>query len=134
MTPRSIDEIVAAARAGRERIAVRDLPSLLADGAWVIDLRTPWTRDAHGHLPGAVVVEHTVFLWRLDPASASRMADGPGYDDLVITMCNEGFSSTLAARDLRELGFHRATDLEGGFRAWAASGLPVEAEPTRYVT
>ena len=49
-------------------------------------------------------------------------------------MCNEGYSSTLAARDLRELGFARATDVIGGFRAWAEAGLPIQAEPTRYIT
>lgn len=131
---RGVDEIVAAAREGRERVLVADLPGLIGDGAWVIDLRTPWTRDVEGHLPGAVVIEPTVYLWRLDPRSGSRMADGPGLDDLLITMCNEGYSSTLAARDLRELGFWRATDLEGGFRAWSGAGLPVEQEPTRYVS
>lgn len=75
-----------------------------------------------------------MYLWRLDPSSASRMDDGPGHDDLLVTVCNEGFSSSLSARDLRELGFARATNLEGGFRAWAAAGLPVEPRPTRYVT
>lgn len=132
--PRGIDDIVAAAREGRERVRAEDLPSLLDHGAWLIDLRTPWTRDVEGHVPGGVVIEPTVFLWRLDPLSGSRLPDGPGYDDLVITMCNEGYSSSLAARDLRELGFARATDLEGGFRAWAEAGLPVRADPTRYVT
>ncbi|MCG7310113.1 rhodanese-like domain-containing protein [Brachybacterium sp. ACRRE] len=131
---RSIAEILAEARRGTARVAPSDLPGRLRDGARVIDVRTPWTRDAEGHIPGAIVVEHTVMLWRLDPLSPSRMADGPSYDDDVIVVCNEGFSSSLAARDLRELGFSRATDLEGGFRAWAAAGLPVQAEPTRYVT
>ncbi|MBK0332540.1 sulfurtransferase [Brachybacterium sp. MASK1Z-5] len=131
---RSIAEILAEARRGTARVAPSDLPGPLRDGARVIDVRTPWTRDAEGHIPGAIVVEHTVMLWRLDPLSPSRMADGPSYDDDVIVVCNEGFSSSLAARDLRELGFSRATDLEGGFRAWAAAGLPVQAEPTRYVT
>ncbi|WP_152351610.1 rhodanese-like domain-containing protein [Brachybacterium subflavum] len=131
---RSIAEILVEARRGTARVAPRDLPGRLHDGARVIDVRTPWTRDAEGHIPGAIVVEHTVMLWRLDPVSPSRMADGPSYDDDVIVVCNEGFSSSLAARDLRELGFSRATDLEGGFRAWAEQGLPVEPEPTRYVT
>ncbi|UEJ82128.1 sulfurtransferase [Brachybacterium halotolerans subsp. kimchii] len=131
---RSIAEILVEARRGTARVAPSDLPGRLRDGARVIDVRTPWTRDAEGHIPGAIVVERTVMLWRLDPLSPSRMADGPSYDDDVIVVCNEGFSSSLAARDLRELGFSRATDLEGGFRAWAAAGLPVQAEPTRYVT
>ncbi len=134
MTRRSIADVLAAARRGVERVHPDQLAEHQARGAWVIDLRTPWTRDAEGHLPGAVVVEPTVFLWRLDPQSPSRMADGPGYDDEVVLLCNEGYSSSLAARDLRELGFSRATDLDGGFRAWTAAGRPVQAEPSRYVT
>ena len=47
------------------------------------------------------------------------------FDDEVVVVCNEGYHSSLAARDLRALGFHRATDLRGGFRAYAAAGLPV---------
>jgi rhodanese-related sulfurtransferase len=132
--PRSIAEVLSEARRGIVRIEAEDLPRLLRDGAWVIDLRTPWTRDPEGHIPGAVVIEHTVMLWRMDPRSPSRLDDGPGYEDLIITVCNEGYSSSLAARDLRELGFSRATDLVGGFRAWAEAGLPVQASPTRLVT
>jgi rhodanese-related sulfurtransferase len=33
--------------------------------------------------------------------------------------CNEGYQSSLAAANLKRLGFDRATDLAGGFRAWA---------------
>ena len=40
-------------------------------------------------------------------------------------MCADGFSSSLAAASLRELGFRRATDLIGGFNAWKVAGLPV---------
>jgi rhodanese-related sulfurtransferase len=61
------------------------------------------------------------------------MEGGPEHDDLVIVLCNEGYYSSLAARDLRDLGFHRATDLVGGFRAYRAAGLPVAEEPTRYI-
>ena len=61
------------------------------------------------------------------------MADGPGHDDLVVVVCNEGYYSSLAARDLRDLGFHRATDLIGGFRAYRDAGLPTQPEPTRSV-
>lgn len=115
-------------------MAAADLPAHLYAGAWVIDLRTPWTRDAEGHIPGAVVIEHTVHLWRLDPQSPRRMEDGPSYDDELVLVCNEGYASSLHARLLREIGFSRATDLAGGFRAWAAAGLPIQKHPTRYIT
>ncbi len=42
----------------------------------------------------------------------------------MIVVCSEGYASSLAAASLRELGLHRATDLDGGFVAWAAAGLP----------
>ena len=41
-------------------------------------------------------------------------------------VCAEGFSSSLAAASLQELGLHNATDLIGGFQAWEAAGLPVD--------
>ena len=134
-TPRSIAEVLATARAsGPERISPPHLAELLADGsATLIDIRGPHTREPEGHVPGGIVVDHTVVEWRLDPQSPHRMQGGPDYEDLVVVMCNEGYSSSLMARNLRELGFQRATDLDGGFRAWAAAGLPVDGKPTRHV-
>lgn len=128
-----IDEILAAARQGIERIAPEALPALQEQGAQVIDIRTAATRDLEGHIPGATVIERLVLEWRLDPRSADRLEEGPDYDDLVVVVCNQGYYSSLAARDLRDLGFHRATDLIGGFRGYREAGLPVVAEPTRCV-
>lgn len=71
-----------------------------------------------------VGMERLVLEWRLDPECGYAIPDAPARDDLVIVVCNEGYYSSLAARDLRHLGFHRATDLIGGFRAYAEAGLP----------
>ncbi|WP_422116765.1 rhodanese-like domain-containing protein [Brachybacterium sp. UNK5269] len=128
-----IDEILAASRRGIQRIAPGELPALQEQGAHVIDIRTAATRGTEGHIPGATVIERLVLEWRLDPRSADRLEQGPDYDDLVVVVCNEGFYSSLAARDLRDLGFHRATDLVGGFRGYREAGLPAAAEPTRCV-
>jgi rhodanese-related sulfurtransferase len=57
-------------------------------------------------------------LHRLRPAEAS-----------VIVVCNEGYQSSLAAATLQDLGFSRATDLDGGFQAWREAGLPVNPPP-----
>ena len=129
----SIEEILDASRRGVERIDPADLPALLADGAHVIDIRNATTRGPEGHLPGATVIDRLVLEWRLDPRSSHRMEGGPEYEDLIVVVCNEGSYSSLAARDLRDLGFERATDLVGGFRAHLAAGLPVQEEPTRVV-
>jgi rhodanese-related sulfurtransferase len=48
-----------------------------------------------------------------------------------VLVCNEGYQSSLAAATLQDLGFARATDLVGGFQAWAAAGLPVVHELAR---
>jgi rhodanese-related sulfurtransferase len=44
-------------------------------------------------------------------------------------VCSEGYSSSLAAASLQDLGLARATDLEGGFKAWRDAGLPVRDVP-----
>jgi len=66
-----------------------------------------------------------VLEWRLDPRSDARIVELAHYDSLIIVFCSEGYASSLAADSLRHLGLKRATDLEGGFRAWKAAGLPV---------
>ena len=71
-------------------------------------------------------MERTVLEWRLDPASEAALPEAD-YDRHVIVVCNEGYSSSLAAATLQGLGLHRATDLVGGFRAWRAAGLPIIA-------
>ncbi|MFZ0493275.1 MAG: rhodanese-like domain-containing protein, partial [Acidimicrobiia bacterium] len=66
-----------------------------------------------------------VLEWRADPDSRwkdRRIAD---QDLTLILMCNDGFSSSLAAATLVDMGFAHAGDLTGGFRAWRAAGLPV---------
>ena len=61
--------------------------------------------------------------WRFDPASPARLPVA-SYDLHVVVVCSEGYTSSLAAASLQDLGVHRATDLEGGYQAWRAAGLP----------
>jgi rhodanese-related sulfurtransferase len=82
-------------------------------------------RRRDGEVPGALVVDRNVLEWRLDPGCPHRVAEVTGPDQVVIVMCAEGFSSSLAAVSLQDVGLRHATDLEGGFEAWAAAGLPV---------
>ena len=124
---RSIDEILAEARVGLDRVDARRAAALHGAGALLVDIRPSENRAAEGAIPGAVVIERNVLEWRLDPTSSARL-EGVGteiYERHVILVCNEGYASSLAAADLQRLGLRRATDLDGGFRAWAAAGLPV---------
>ena len=78
-------------------------------------------------MPGALVIARNVLEWRLDPGGDFRHPSAPGPDAHVILMCNEGYASSLAAATLQTMGFAGATDLDGGFQAWRAAGLPVAA-------
>ncbi|HXW44405.1 MAG TPA: rhodanese-like domain-containing protein [Streptosporangiaceae bacterium] len=124
--PRSIDEVLATARSGLARLGPEEASSAVADGAVLVDIRPAAQRAAEGEIPGALVVERNVLEWRFDPACDARLPVAD-YDLHVIVVCSEGYTSSLAAAALQELGVHRATDLAGGFRAWEASGLPTLA-------
>ena len=116
----SIDEILGRARTTLDRVPPERLADEQAHGALVVDIRPVEQRQRDGQLLGAVVIDRNVLEWRLDPSSENRIDQVTGYDLRVVVVCNEGYSSSLAAATLQELGLHRATDLIGGFQAWLA--------------
>jgi rhodanese-related sulfurtransferase len=117
--PRTIDELLAEARARLQRVEATDLDAECRAGALVVDIRPVEQRERDGELPGALVIPRNVLEWRLDPASAHRIAE-TGVDRRVIVVCDEGYASSLAAATLQDLGLPRATDLAGGYQAWLA--------------
>ena len=124
--PKTIDDLLAEARARLERVTADQAYAEQRDGALLIDTRTFEQRRETGTVPGAIVLDRTVFEWRLDPASPSHLPEVRDHDARIIVLCRQGYSSSLAAASLQELGLHRATDVIGGFEAWAEAGLPVE--------
>ncbi len=118
--PSRIDERLRAARSRLDRVAPEDLDAEVAAGAIVVDLRPDADRKLDGELPGARVIERIHLEWRLDRTSGAALPEAAD-DRRVILVCNEGYASSLAAADLRELGIARATDLIGGYRAWKAA-------------
>jgi len=129
-TPAAIDRLLAQARADLDRVDVRDLQAEVAAGALVVDTRPVEQRERDGALPGAVVVDRNVLEWRLDPTSPHRIPQATGEERRIILVCNEGYSSSLAAATLRRLGLARATDLVGGFQAWLRASDSSERPPT----
>ena len=121
---RSIDELLADARRGLDRLTPGQASAEIEAGALLVDIRPAAQRAAEGAVPGALIVERNVLEWRFDPACAARLPQAR-YDLRVIIMCSEGYTSSLAAAALRQLGVRAATDLDGGYQAWAAAGLPV---------
>jgi rhodanese-related sulfurtransferase len=121
MNRRTVDDLLVQARVRLVRVPAEDLPVEQSAGALVIDIRPAEQRDRDGDLPGSIPIDRNVLEWRLDPASPNRIIEISGYDQRIVIVCNEGYSSSLAAATLQDLGLHRATDLIGGYQAWLQS-------------
>jgi rhodanese-related sulfurtransferase len=124
---RTIDELLAASRTRIERLSPEAAFAAQGQGALLVDTRCEDDRRAGGAIPGSVHVPLSVLFWRLDPSSGY---DDPALSDLdrpIVLLCAHGYSSSLAAATLRDLGFASVADVVGGFEAWSGAGLPVEA-------
>ena len=121
----TIDDALASARRRFTRLTAEQADTERAAGALLVDTRTESQRRAEGDIPGALVIDRTVLEWRLDPTSASHIAEATDHQVRVIVLCAQGYSSSLAAASLLDLGLVNATDVIGGFEAWEAAGLPI---------
>ncbi len=129
MTP-TIDEVLERARRRLLRVTPEQAAAELAQGALLVDTRTESQRAVRGEIPGAIVIDRTVLEWRLDPTSPSRIEEVNDHQMRIIVVCAEGYSSSLAAASLQDIGLVNATDLVGGFEAWKAAGLPIKRHET----
>ncbi len=129
----TIEELLARARSRLTRLHPAQAHQAVQAGAILVDTRPQQQRDRDGEIPGAVVIERNHLEWRLDPTSASRIPRATSHDITWIVCCNEGYSSSLAAASLQDLGLRHATDVIDGFQAWRAAGLPITT-PSRQNT
>jgi rhodanese-related sulfurtransferase len=116
----AIEVLLAQARARLDRVEPERIADEVAAGAILVDIRPIEQRQRDGELTGAMIIDRNVLEWRLDPTSPDRLPLATGADIRYVVVCNEGYSSSLAAATLRDLGLHRATDLVGGFQALLA--------------
>ncbi|MBB3325388.1 rhodanese-like domain-containing protein [Microlunatus antarcticus] len=114
---RTIDEVLAEARSRIDRLTPAEAVAAREAGAVVVDIRPAAQREVQGGPDGVLLVERNVLEWRFDPASDARLPIAD-YDLQVVVLCQEGFTSSLAAAALQDLGLHRATDVVGGWAAW----------------
>ena len=121
----AIDDLLAGARRDLPRRPLpREALEAAAVGAVLVDLRPSDERAAEGEVPGAVAIGRNVVEWRLDPRSDHRIPGLASYDAEIILFCSDGYASSLAAATLRRMGLSKVTDLDGGYHAWRAAGLP----------
>ncbi len=114
----TVDEMLAAARARLDRPDPRRAADMVSAGAILVDTRPGWQREQEGEIPGVMVIERNHLEWRCDPTSDARILEAVDHDVTWILLCSEGYSSSLAAAALQDLGLRNATDLDGGYRAW----------------
>jgi len=124
----TIDRVLELARSRLARVDARQAAAEQANGALLVDTRTEAQRAKQGEIPGALVIDRTVLEWRLDPTSAYRIPEAKSHEIRVIVICSQGYSSSLAAASLQDLGLVNATDVIGGFHAWREAGLPIRSE------
>ncbi|KAH7886521.1 hypothetical protein F5I97DRAFT_1001757 [Phlebopus sp. FC_14] len=131
---RSIDQLVAAARARLQRVTPLEAWDILHDPAYpmpafLVDIRPAAQRARSGGIHGSLIIERNVLEWRFDPRSEARLAIADRYDLKIIVYCEEGYASSLAAASLHDIGLLNATDMVGGFEAWKSAGLPGQIKP-----
>ncbi len=123
-----VDQVLDTARARLRRLAAEEVPAALRRGALLVDIRPQAQRAREGEVPEAfeaLVVERNVLEWRCDPTSDARLPQAISDEVEWVILCSEGYTSSLAAAALQDLGLHRATDVIGGYHALAAAGVLV---------
>ena len=121
--PSRIDAVLESAREKLTRIEAVDVPAALERGALLVDIRPAAQRAAEGDVPAARLIERNVLEWRCDPTSDARLPEAVGDDVEWIVLCSEGYTSSLAAAALVDLGLHRSTDVVGGYHALKEAGV-----------
>jgi rhodanese-related sulfurtransferase len=121
---------MAAAAARIDRLEPPAAYAALRDGALLVDIRADVDRERKGIVPGSLHVPRTVLEWRFEPGGASRNPYACGLDDRLILLCNQGYSTVLAAATLSDLGYRQVADVIGGFQSWIAHGLPTIPAPS----
>ncbi len=123
----TIHDRVFEARCRIGRVSPHELAARLgsSDPPTVVDTRTGTDRGRFGVIAGSLHVPRTLVEWHLDPANGYRHAQVTSLDQPLVLVCNGGYSSSLAAASLLDVGFSEVGDLIGGIRAWIDAGFEV---------
>lgn len=121
-----IDRLLEDERRLLNRLTPEQARDAAAAGGVIVDTRSHEQRLAGGAVPGSVRIHRNVLEWRVDASSGYQDPRLAARTGPIVIMCEQGYSSSLAAATLQRLGITDATDMIGGFEAWSAAGLPVE--------
>jgi rhodanese-related sulfurtransferase len=104
---------------GWVRISPQQLEQRLrSEDVYLVNVHVPY----QGEIPGTdAFIPYTQV--------AARVDELPGDATTLVLYCRSGSMSTDAARDLTAAGVTGFAELDGGFNAWRAAGLPFEVGP-----
>ena len=123
----SLEQLLTRARARLDRLSPRAAADAAAHGAVLVDiLGRPPDRRRRDDPRRSSDPRATCSSGGWPPTAIIAIPKPPDPSSTSCWSCNEGYQSSLAAATLQELGFTRATDLDGGFCAWRDAGLPVD--------
>jgi rhodanese-related sulfurtransferase len=123
-----IDAMLRRTRSRLRRLSAAEVPEAVARGAILVDIRPAAQRASEGAIDAAVVIERNVLEWRCDPTSDARLPQAVDDDVEWVVICSQGYTSSLAAAALQELGLHLATDVIGGYQEMARAGILVNLD------
>jgi rhodanese-related sulfurtransferase len=104
MVTMDISHPLATTQSGLDRLTPESAWRRMRGGAPLVDIRPEFQRRADGEIPGGIIVERNHLEWRCDPCNDARIPEALDHDVAWIVLCDEGFSSSLAAASLRQLG------------------------------
>ena len=119
---KTVEQLLSDAASRVSFMAMSDLEARVASGVLGLTLLDVREKDAYeaGHIPGAKLLPRGQLELRINKELPDPTAR-------ILTVCEFGHISTLAAATLRELGFQQAVALDGGMKAWRDGGLPLTA-------
>lgn len=120
-------ELLDEANAEIEVVSPEEAAGLLDDeGTIFVDLRDPREVERDGGIPGAMHVTRGMLEFWIDPESPYHkpfFASGKSF----VFFCASGWRSALATKTAQDMGLSPVKHILGGYTAWKAAGLPVEA-------
>ncbi len=119
---KTVAEMLAEATASVPFMSMAELRTRVERGAGDIVVLDVREKDAYeaGHIPGARLLPRGQLELRVDKELPDPTAR-------IVTCCEIGRISTLAAATLRAMGFQRAVALDGGMKSWSEAGYPLRA-------
>ncbi|GAA1852463.1 rhodanese-like domain-containing protein [Pseudonocardia ailaonensis] len=94
--------------------------------AYLIDIRGDASRDEHGSVPDATVVDRTKLDRTFGHESAERLPVTSDPEMRVIVFCTSERGSGPIAERIARLGYPNVSHIDGGFTAWKSAALPTD--------